>query len=44
MPSPEQEARKLIDRNLEEAGWIVQDREEMNLYAGQGVAVDRLKA
>ncbi|MGD9796819.1 MAG: SDR family NAD(P)-dependent oxidoreductase [Acidimicrobiia bacterium] len=28
-----------IDRQLAECGWLVQDRTEMNLYAGQGVAV-----
>jgi type I restriction enzyme R subunit len=29
----------LIDRQLTEAGWTVQDRAELNLFAGQGVAV-----
>src|SRR5512144_2831774 len=38
-PGPEQQARAAIDRQLEEAGWIVQDREDVNLSAGQGVAV-----
>ena len=28
-----------IDKVLVEAGWIVQDRDEMNLAAGLGVAV-----
>lgn len=28
-----------IDRQLTECGWLVQDRAELNLYAGQGVAV-----
>jgi hypothetical protein len=35
----EQRARVLIDRQLTEAGWVVQDRRELNLFAGQGVAV-----
>ncbi|WP_199506333.1 DEAD/DEAH box helicase family protein [Geodermatophilus sp. TF02-6] len=35
----EQRARGLIDTQLEAAGWVVQDRAESNLYAGQGVAV-----
>lgn len=39
MATPEQKARQLIDAQLEGAGWIVQDRDEMNLGAGLGVAV-----
>lgn len=39
MPTPEEEARKLIDNLLEAAGWQVQDRQEMNLYSSPGVAV-----
>ncbi|MFZ5869190.1 MAG: type I restriction-modification enzyme R subunit C-terminal domain-containing protein [Actinomycetota bacterium] len=35
----EQRARVLIDRQLAEAGWSVQNRAELNLFAGQGVAV-----
>lgn len=35
----EQRARVLIDRQLTEAGWVAQDRQAMNLYAAQGVAV-----
>lgn len=35
----EQRARVLIDRQLREAGWAVQDRAELNLFAGQRVAV-----
>lgn len=35
----EARARVVIDQQLEAAGWVVQDRAEMNLYAGQGVAV-----
>ena len=37
--TPEQEAREKIDAALVEAGWIVQDCEEMNLAAGVGIAV-----
>jgi len=37
--TPEQEARIEIDAQLEESGWVVQDRDETNLSAGQGVAV-----
>src|SRR3954449_10261376 len=35
----EQRARVLIDRQLTDAGWCVQSRNELNLFAGQGVAV-----
>ena len=35
----EAKARVEIDRQLEACGWLVQDRAELNLYAGQGVAV-----
>lgn len=35
----EQRARVLIDRQLEAAGWIVQDKKQLNLFAGLGVAV-----
>ncbi|NIH68235.1 type I restriction-modification enzyme R subunit C-terminal domain-containing protein [Modestobacter marinus] len=35
----EQRARVLIDRQLTAAGWSVQSRTELNLFAGQGVAV-----
>ena len=37
--TPEQLARETIDERLDEAGWKVQDRDEMNLGAGLGVAV-----
>ncbi len=36
--TPEQKARQQIDRQLEQAGWIVQDY-RMNITAGLGVAV-----
>ncbi|WP_199733220.1 hypothetical protein [Micromonospora sp. BL1] len=35
----EQRARVLIDRQLRDAGWLVQDRSETNLFPGAGVAV-----
>ncbi|TWH03143.1 type I restriction enzyme R subunit [Nocardioides sp. J9] len=35
----EQRARVLIDQQLAQAGWVVQDRRELNLFAAQGVAV-----
>lgn len=35
----EASARKLIDEQLAQAGWIVQDKKDLNLFAGQGVAV-----
>ena len=37
--APEATARIEIDRQLVACGWVVQDRRELNLYAGQGVAV-----
>jgi type I restriction enzyme R subunit len=39
MATPEQKARQLIDAQLRAAGWVIQDRDEMNLGAGLGVAV-----
>lgn len=39
MPTPEQRARLLIDAQLNASGWIIQDRSEMSLGAGLGVAV-----
>ena len=35
----EQRARALIDRQLSDAGWSVQDKKDLDLFAGQGVAV-----
>jgi type I restriction enzyme R subunit len=35
----EQRARVLIDEQLSAAGWVVQDRAAMSLFAGTGVAV-----
>ena len=39
MPTPEQRARQNIDELLPQYRWIVQDRAEINLGAGRGVAV-----
>lgn len=39
---PEQKARQRIDAMLEAAGWVVQSRGAINLYAGVGVAVREL--
>jgi type I restriction enzyme R subunit len=38
-PTPEEEARAEIDRLLEAAGWVIQDRRDMNRNAAVGVAV-----
>jgi type I restriction enzyme, R subunit len=35
----EARARVLIDQQLTQAGWRVQDKKDLNLYAGQGIAV-----
>ena len=37
--SPEQKARREIDAKLIAAGWIVQDRDDLDLTAGRGIAV-----
>jgi type I restriction enzyme, R subunit len=42
-PTPEQQAREQIDTALLAAGWLIQDRTEMNLSAGLGVAVREFK-
>jgi len=34
----EQRARALIDRQLTEAGWVVQDKKSLNPFAADGVA------
>ncbi len=36
---PEQRARREIDANLEAAGWLVQDRENLELDRARGIAV-----
>lgn len=37
--TPEQKARKNIDRQLEQCGWVVQDHAGINIMTGFGVAV-----
>jgi type I restriction enzyme R subunit len=37
--TPEQKARQLIDEQLTQSGWVVQDYEDINIDAGPGVAV-----
>ena len=37
--TPEQKARREIDRLLGLAGWIVQSRDELDLTAGRGIAI-----
>lgn len=37
--TPEEKARRDIDSQLVQTGWVVQDRDEMNIWAGLGVAV-----
>ena len=40
--NPEEQARVNIDRLLEQAGWVIQNADSLNLYAGRGVAVREL--
>ncbi|MCM2270173.1 MAG: restriction endonuclease subunit R, partial [Thermoanaerobaculia bacterium] len=40
---PEAAAREQIDAQLVDAGWVIQDRDEVNLAAGRGVAIRELK-
>lgn len=37
--TPEQKARREIDARLTDAGWLVQDRDDLDLTAGRGIAV-----
>ena len=37
--TPEEKARVEIDKLLQEAGWVVQDREDLNIKASLGVAI-----
>jgi type I restriction enzyme R subunit len=37
--TPEQKARREIDADLRAAGWIVQDKDDLDLTAGRGIAV-----
>ena len=41
--APEAKAREKIDALLAEAGWLVQDRDDMNLTAGDAIAVREFK-
>jgi type I restriction enzyme, R subunit len=41
--TPEQQARLDIDAALEAAGWILQNRDGINLAAGPGVALREAK-
>ena len=40
---PERVARETIDAALDQAGWVVQSRDEMNVAAGLGVAIREFK-
>jgi type I restriction enzyme R subunit len=37
--TPEERARQVIDQQLAEAGWVIQDYSQLNLGAGIGIAV-----
>jgi len=37
--TPEEKARQQIDLLLQQSGWIIQDRSQVNLVAGPGVAI-----
>jgi len=37
--SPEEKARLVIDEQLKQSGWIIQDMKDLNPAAGRGVAV-----
>lgn len=37
--TPEEKARLVIDKKLEQSGWTIQDKDEINLTAALGVAV-----
>ncbi len=37
--TPEQRARREIDGELNSAGWVIQNREDLDLTAGRGIAV-----
>jgi len=39
---PEEKARQQIDDQLQAAGWTVQTRDEANLGAARGIAVEDL--
>ena len=37
--APEEKARLIIDKKLEQSGWIIQDLKNLNLSATLGVAI-----
>jgi len=37
--TPEEKARQETDHQLQQCGWIVQDRHDMNISAGLGIAI-----
>ena len=37
--TPEQEARLRIDKMLDAAGWVIQNKKEVNLAAAKGIAI-----
>jgi type I restriction enzyme R subunit len=39
MPSPEELAREKIDKLLTDCGWILQNRNTINLSAARGIAI-----
>ena len=39
MPTPEEKAREKIDDMLKQSGWVIQDRNQLNITANIGVAV-----
>src|SRR5437762_5101995 len=41
--TPEQKARREIDTDVTAAGWLVQDRDDLDLTAGRGIAVREFK-
>ncbi len=41
--TPEQKARDAIDQQLLQAGWLIQNRDEINLSAGRGIAIREFK-
>jgi len=36
---PEEQSRKGIDNQLKKANWVIQDRQNINLGAGPGIAI-----
>lgn len=44
MPTPEQQAREVIDAQLAAAGWLVQSISDLNLSASRGVAIRELQS